>query len=106
MKHTPIATHNLAPAVQLGLAPSLAASAVVSNSRFGRSTQVGEQTRMENCLLDDCSDIQQNGELASTDTGKFSNFAAMVRINPGFHPMEYPTHAPCYLPPHDVRHGH
>jgi hypothetical protein len=27
----------------------------------------------------------------STDIGKFSNIAAMVRINPGFHPMERPT---------------
>ena len=27
----------------------------------------------------------------SADIGKFSNIAAMVRINPGFHPMERPT---------------
>jgi phosphonate metabolism protein (transferase hexapeptide repeat family) len=27
----------------------------------------------------------------STDIGKFSNIAAMVRINPGIHPVERPT---------------
>ena len=27
----------------------------------------------------------------SADIGKFANIASMVRINPGFHPMEYPT---------------
>lgn len=91
MTHTHIDAHNVAPAVQLGLAPSLAASAMVRNSRFGRYTQVGEQTRMDDCLLDDYSYIQQNCDLASTDIGKFSNIAAMVRVNPGFHPMEYPT---------------
>ena len=91
MTHTHIAAHNVAPSVRLGLAPSLAASAMIQNSRFGRYTQVGEHTRMDDCLLDDYSYIQQNCDLASTDIGKFANIASMVRVNPGFHPMEYPT---------------
>ena len=91
MTHTHIAAHNVAPAVQLGLTPSLAASAMIQDSRFGRYTQVGEYTRMDDCLLDDYSYIQQNCDLASTNIGKFANIASMVRVNPGFHPMEYPT---------------
>jgi hypothetical protein len=46
---------------------------------------------LEDCLLDDYSYLQQHCELMSADVGKFANIAAMVRINPGFHPMEYPT---------------
>lgn len=91
MTHTHIVAHNIAPAARLGLAPSLAANAMIQNSRFGRYTQVGEHTRMDDCLLDDYSYIQQNCDLASTDIGKFANIASMVRVNPGFHPMEYPT---------------
>jgi hypothetical protein len=53
MNYTHIAAHNLPAPVTLGLAPSLAASAIVQDCRFGRYTQVGEQTRMQDCLLDD-----------------------------------------------------
>ncbi|MEI8168568.1 MAG: DapH/DapD/GlmU-related protein [Rhodoferax sp.] len=91
MTHTTIAAHNLPGAVSLSRAPTLAASAIVKDCRFGRYTQVGEQTRMENCLLDDYSYVQPYGDLMSADIGKFANIASMVRINPGFHPMEYPT---------------
>jgi phosphonate metabolism protein (transferase hexapeptide repeat family) len=91
MSHIHIAAHNLPPAVRLGLAPTLAPSAVVRDCRFGRYTQVGEQSHMEDCLLDDYSYLGRNCELMSTEIGKFVNIAAMVRINPGFHPMERPT---------------
>lgn len=91
MTFTTIAAHNLPGAVSLSLAPTLAASAIVKNCRFGRYTQLGEQSRMENCLLDDYSYVQPFCDLMSADIGKFANIASMVRINPGFHPMEYPT---------------
>ena len=91
MSYTHIAAHNLPPSVGLGLAPSLAASAIVRDCRFGRYTQVGEQTRMEDCLLDDYAYVQHYCDLMSTDVGKFANIANMARINPGFHPMERPT---------------
>ena len=35
--------------------------------------------------------LERGCDIMSTDIGKFSNIAAMVRINPGFHPMERPT---------------
>lgn len=91
MSYTHIAAYNLPPAVRLGPAPTLAPTAIVRDCRFGRYTQVGEQSRMENCLLDDYAYLGNSCDLMSADIGKFANIAAMVRINPGFHPMEYPT---------------
>lgn len=86
-----IAAFNLPIPVRLGPAPTLAPSAIVRDCRFGRYTQVGEQSRMEDCLLDDYAYLQHYCDLMSVDIGKFANIAAMVRINPGFHPMEQPT---------------
>ncbi len=91
MPYTDIAAHNLAPATRLGLTPTLAPTASVRNCSFGRYTQVGEQVHMTHCLLDDYSYVQPYCDLMSTDIGKFANIASMVRINPGFHPMDYPT---------------
>jgi phosphonate metabolism protein (transferase hexapeptide repeat family) len=91
MTRTHIADHNPQPAVRLGLTPTMAPTAIVRDCHFGRYTQVGEQSRMQDCLLDDYSYLGNYCDLMSADIGKFSNIAAMVRINPGFHPMEWPT---------------
>lgn len=89
--YTHIVAHRVQPRPPLGLAPTLADTAVVQNCRFGRYTEVGEQVHMTDCLLDDYSYLSRGCELISTDIGKFANIAAMVRINPGFHPMERPS---------------
>jgi phosphonate metabolism protein (transferase hexapeptide repeat family) len=91
MNHIHIAEHNVPPAVRLSPAPSLAPSSVVRDCRFGSYTQVGEHVHMEDCLLDDYSYVQPHGDMMSADIGKFSNIASLVRINPGFHPMEHPS---------------
>jgi phosphonate metabolism protein (transferase hexapeptide repeat family) len=91
MKYTHVAAFNLPSAVQLGLAPTLAPCAKVRDSRFGRYTQVGLQSHLHDCLLDDYSYLGNYCDLMSTDIGKFANIASMVRSNPGFHPMEWPT---------------
>ncbi len=91
MSLTHIHAFNLNPTPRLGQTPSIAASAVIRDCRFGRYTEVGEHVRMEDCLLDDYAYLQHHGECMSADIGKFANIAAMVRINPGFHPMERPT---------------
>lgn len=91
MSFTHIAAHNLSPATRLGLTPTIAPGATVRDCRFGRYTQVGDQVHMANCLLDDYAYVQPYCDLMSTDIGKFANIASMVRINPGFHPMDYPT---------------
>ena len=91
MNHIHIAQHNVPPPVRLSPAPSLAPNSVVRDCRFGRYTQVGEHVRIEDCLIDDYSYVQPHCDLMSADIGKFSNIASMVRINPGFHPMEQPS---------------
>lgn len=91
MTLTYIAQHQPAEPVMLSAAPTIAATASIQNSRFGRYTQVGEQTKLNDVTLDDYSYICEFGDAISTDIGKFTNIAAMVRINPGFHPLERPT---------------
>jgi len=91
MSHTHIAAFNLPPPAKLGEAPGLSPTAIIRDCRFGRYTQVGEQSRLDDCLIDDYSYLQHYCDLASTDIGKFANIASMVRINPGFHPIEWPT---------------
>lgn len=91
MTYIHIAARNLPPAVRLGEAPALSPSAIVRDCRFGRYTQVGEQSRLDDCLLDDYSYVQHYCDFMSADVGKFANVASMVRVNPGFHPMERPT---------------
>lgn len=91
MHHTHIAARNLPADVELGLEPVIAPDAVISDCRFGRYTEVGQGVHMADSLLDDYSYLGRGCELISTDIGKFSNIAAMVRINPGFHPMERVT---------------
>ncbi|MBA3034753.1 MAG: acetyltransferase [Gammaproteobacteria bacterium] len=91
MRHFHIAAHNLPPAVRLGEAPTLSPSAIVRDCHFGRYTQVGDQSSLDDCMLDDYSYLQHYCDLKSTDVGKFANIASMVRVNPGFHPLERPT---------------
>ncbi|MBK9348492.1 MAG: acetyltransferase [Burkholderiales bacterium] len=91
MAHTHIASFNVVQAAQLGEAPSIAPNAIIKNCSFGRYTEVGDHARLTDSVLDDYSYLERGCDVMSTDIGKFSNIAAMVRINPGFHPMERPT---------------
>ena len=91
MSFTHIKSFNVCEARQLGLAPSIAPTAVIHDCRFGRYTEVGDHARLTDSVLDDYSYLERGCDIMSTDIGKFSNIAAMVRINPGFHPMERPT---------------
>lgn len=88
---THVAAHNVQAAPRLTPAPTLHPTAVIQHSHFGRYTEVGEQVVMSDSRLDDYSYICRGCELIGTDIGKFANIAAMVRINPGSHPMERPS---------------
>lgn len=88
---THIAAHNVHAAPRLTVLPTIHPTAVVQRSSFGRHTEIGEQVHMSDSTLDDYSYICRGCELTDTDIGKFANIAAMVRINPGFHPMDRPT---------------
>jgi len=91
MDKTFVRAHNLPPPVKLGLEPVLPASATVIDSHFGRYCEVGEHSRVQDCVLEDYAYLMHYCDIMSTDIGKFANIAAMVRINPGFHPVERPT---------------
>lgn len=89
MRHA-IAAHNPPPRKRLGDAPWIAPDAVVLDSQFGRFNEIGAGCRIDGCRFDDYSYADRLGEISHSDIGKFVNIAAMVRINPGFHPMERP----------------
>lgn len=72
---------------KLGLAPLIHETADVRNSRLGRYTEVGARTSFAESTLDDYSYIVNDGNVITTTIGKFCSIAAMVRINPGNHPM-------------------
>lgn len=88
---THVAAHNVQAAPRLTVAPSIDPTAVVQDCHFGRYTEVGAQVHMSDSTLDDYSYLCRGCELIGTDIGKFANIAAMVRINPGFHPMDWPS---------------
>ncbi|WP_304923198.1 DapH/DapD/GlmU-related protein [Hydrogenophaga sp.] len=91
MNYTHIPSFNVEAPRKLSEAPSIAPTAVIKDCRFGRYTDVGDHARLADSLLDDYSYMDRGCDIMSADIGKFSNIASMVRINPGFHPMERPT---------------
>src|SRR3990167_5202410 len=91
MNYTHIPSFNVEAPRKLSEAPSIAPTAVIKDCRFGRYTEVGDHVRLADSLLDDYSYRDRGCDIMSADIGKFSNIASMVRINPGFHPMERPT---------------
>ena len=72
---------------KLGLAPFIDASATVRDSKLGRYTEVGARTSLVESTLGDYSYVVNDGDIIYTTIGKFCSIAAMVRINPGNHPM-------------------
>jgi phosphonate metabolism protein (transferase hexapeptide repeat family) len=72
---------------KLGLAPLIHDTAIVRNCLLGRYTEVGARTSITETTLGDYSYVVNDGEIIYTTIGKFCSIAAMVRINPGNHPM-------------------
>lgn len=71
----------------LGREPLIDPSARVREARLGRYTEIGARTSFVESTLGDYSYIVNDGEVIHTRIGKFTSIAAMVRINPGNHPM-------------------
>jgi phosphonate metabolism protein (transferase hexapeptide repeat family) len=84
-------SQNIAPASDVSEEPTIAPTAVVRDSSLGKWTALGAYTALEESVLDDYSYIDRYSSLIYTEVGKFSSIAAMVRINPGFHPLERPA---------------
>jgi len=78
---------------KLGIEPAVDPSATVARSNLGRYTEVGARTKFVESKLDDYSYIVNDGDVIYTTIGKFCSIAAMVRINPGNHPMHRATQA-------------
>lgn len=75
-------------ATRLSEQPLVDPSASVTRSTLGRYTEIGARTQFADSALGDYSYIVNDGEVASTTIGKFCSIAAMVRLNPGNHPMD------------------
>jgi phosphonate metabolism protein (transferase hexapeptide repeat family) len=76
---------------QLSLQSHIDPTATVTQSRLGIYTEVGPRTKIAHSELDDYSYIVNDGNIINSKIGRFCSMAAMVRINPGNHPMERAT---------------
>ncbi|MEM7742348.1 MAG: chloramphenicol acetyltransferase [Pseudomonadota bacterium] len=72
----------------LGIKPVIAASAVVTATTFGRYCEVGSDCVLTDVEMGDYSYCSNYAIITYTTVGKFSNIAAMCRINGGNHPMD------------------
>ncbi|MBB3526548.1 DapH/DapD/GlmU-related protein [Rhizobium sp. 268] len=71
---------------KLGIEPSIHETASVSESSFGRYTEVSERCRISEATFGDYSYIMQDGSVWCATIGKFVNIAAAARINATNHP--------------------
>ncbi len=72
----------------LSVQPFVHPTADVRDSLLGAYTEVGARTMFHESRLSDYSYIVNDGQVTYTHIGKFCSIAAMVRINPGNHPMQ------------------
>jgi phosphonate metabolism protein (transferase hexapeptide repeat family) len=77
----------------LSTTPLVHPSAEVRDCTLGAYTEVGARTVLVEVSLGDYSYIVNDGNAIYSDVGKFCSIAAMVRINPGNHPMHRASQA-------------
>ena len=77
----------------LSTTPLVHPTADVRHCRLGAYTEVGARTVLLETELGDYSYIVNDGQVTYTAIGKFCSIAAMVRINPGNHPMHRASQA-------------
>lgn len=68
--------------------PAVHSSASVRDTRLGAFCEVGPRCRIAESEFGDYSYIGEDGDVIYTRIGRFCSIAAMVRINPGNHPLE------------------
>lgn len=71
--------------------PSIHETATVSDSVFGRFTEVGAFCDIKEAEIGDYSYLTQHCMVFCATIGKFSNIAAFVRLNATNHPVERAT---------------
>jgi phosphonate metabolism protein (transferase hexapeptide repeat family) len=82
-----------AMAKKLGPEPLIHPTAHVRDCVLGRYTEIGERTSVVETTMGDYSYVVNDGSIIYTTIGKFCSIAAMIRINPGNHPMHRATQA-------------
>lgn len=89
--------HHIKPPVEpakakiLSAAPYIHPGACIIDSQLGAYTEVGQRSIIQETAMDDYSYITNDGNVIHSHIGKFCSIAAMVRINPGNHPMHRAT---------------
>ncbi|MEM6549918.1 MAG: acetyltransferase [Pseudomonadota bacterium] len=73
---------------RLGEDPLIHETAITTNCTFGRYCEVMAGCHLNEVQMDDYSYCAAYADIWCTCVGKFSNIAAMTRINPGNHPMD------------------
>lgn len=73
---------------KLSPAPLIDPTALVSDSKLGRYTEVGPRTSLHEVDFGDYSYVVNDAEIAYAQVGRFVSIAAHTRINPGNHPMD------------------
>lgn len=72
---------------RLGPTPTVDPTAILSEAKLGRYTEVGARVRLLEVEMDDYSYVEHDSDIAYSRIGKFCSIAALTRINPGNHPM-------------------
>ncbi|SEI15514.1 chloramphenicol acetyltransferase [Tardiphaga sp. OK245] len=78
---------------QLSLTPAVDPTAKLVDTELGAYTEVGARTILNEVAMGDYSYVVNDGQITYTTIGKFCSIAAMIRINPGNHPMHRATQA-------------
>lgn len=78
---------------QLSLTPAVDPTAKLVDTELGAYTEVGARTILNEVTMGDYSYVVNDGQITYTTIGKFCSIAAMIRINPGNHPMHRTTQA-------------
>ncbi|WP_441240369.1 chloramphenicol acetyltransferase [Tardiphaga sp. 768_D3_N2_1] len=78
---------------QLSLTPAVDPTAKLVDTKLGAYTEVGARTILQEVTMGDYSYVVNDGQITYTTIGKFCSIAAMIRINPGNHPMHRATQA-------------
>ena len=71
--------------------PTVRPDAVLTNTRLGVWTEIGERCTLENASFGDYAYCMADCIIQNTEVGKFANIAAMVRLGPTSHPLDRPT---------------
>jgi phosphonate metabolism protein (transferase hexapeptide repeat family) len=77
----------------LSVQPTIDPSARLHDTRLGAYTEVGARTILHDVTMGDYSYVVNDAQITYTTIGKFCSIAAMIRINPGNHPMHRATQA-------------